>query len=59
MQVEETKAKTPFDGCDEQMEIDTEAQESLLKMETVKQKGNDNQAIEFDKINLADLGAKD
>jgi hypothetical protein len=31
-----------FEGIDEQMEIDTEAQASLMKMETVKQKGNDN-----------------
>jgi len=41
------------------MEIDEEAQESLLKMETVKQKGSDNQTIEFDKIKLEDLGVKD
>ena len=44
---------------DSEMEIDEEAQESLLKMETVKQKGSDNQTIEFDKIKLEDLGVKD
>lgn len=41
------------------MEIDAEAVESLMKMETIKQKGNENTAIEFDKIKVNDLGVKD
>jgi len=53
---EESKA---FDLVDDQMEIDDEEKASLLKMETVKQKASDNQAIEFDKIKLEDLAIKD
>jgi len=30
-----------------------------MKMETIKQKDNDNTAIEFDKIKVSDLGVKD
>ena len=57
--VEEETKNTPFDGVDELMEIDAEAKESLMQMETVKQKGKDNTTIEFDKIKVGDLGVKD
>ena len=30
-----------------------------MKMESIKQKDNDNTAIEFDKIKVSDLGVKD
>jgi RNA-binding protein PNO1 len=30
-----------------------------MKMETIKQKDNENTAIEFDKIKVSDLGVKD
>lgn len=40
------------------MEIDNEHMEELTKMETVQQKANANDEIEFDKIKVADLAGR-
>ena len=40
------------------MEIDNSHMEELTKLETVKQKGNNAEEIEFDKIKVADLASK-
>ena len=40
------------------MEIDNTHMEELTKMETVQQKTNDNDEIQFDKIKVSDLASK-
>lgn len=50
------KQRVTFDGVDEDMELTMEQQEELMQFETVQTKQNDAGTVEFDQVNIADLG---